>query len=115
MKTNTIILALALGAVASALAADPSASTAKSTLKSTTASFDAITIKIPEPSWQVANPFAPVKLGEQKDKIDRLGAISSRPWTQIVGWHSAEPSSFMDVRTARAGWPLLWFGADPER
>jgi hypothetical protein len=28
----------------------------------------------------------------EKDKVERYEEISSRPWTQIVGWHPATPS-----------------------
>lgn len=114
MKTKTIILAFTLGAATQALAADPSAATS-STIKSASASANAVTVNVPKKTWHVANPFAPVKAGGKK-YIDRIGNLSSRPWTQIVGWHSGEPSSFMDAKNnVGEGWPLFWFGSEPER
>ncbi len=115
MKTNTVILALAMCAVTQAMAADPSVTTSSSAKSAATgASLNAATVQAPKAKWQFANPFAPVKAVE-KVRIYRVGNISSRPWTQIVGWHPGVPSSFTDRITHGSGLPLLWFGAEPQR
>jgi hypothetical protein len=62
----------------------------------------------------LANPFTPAK-AEDKSKIERYGGMSSRPWTQIVGWHPGEPAAFTDGKTHVAELPLLWIGAKPQR
>lgn len=102
MKTKSIILLSALCAAIPALALD-----------STTGS--SVLVQPPGKSLQVANPFAKTKVSDsnRKTEIDRVGGISSQPWSQIVGWHNGEPASLMDAKVHEPKLHLLWFGAEP--
>ena len=84
MKTNGIVLALVLGAAAPMGAAplppNPSASHAAET--------NAVPFKL-----MSLQPAAKVKI-----EIRRVGKMSSRPWTEVVGWHPGM-SAFPDAKT----------------
>jgi hypothetical protein len=90
MKTNWLIPALAVGAAlrisAAPLPQNPSVSHA--TPVSHAAETNAISSKL------VA--LQPPAKGEIK--IERVGKMSSRPWTEIVGWHPGT-SAFPDYKS----------------
>lgn len=44
--------------------------------------------------------------------IDRVGGISSRPWTQTVGWSSG--TAFADPSYYQPHFNLFWVGNTPE-
>lgn len=101
MKTTTVIMALALGAVMQwqCMAADTSVTLSKK-------------IDQPKTGAQVANPFAST-LKTDQFKIDRLGKMSSRPWTQIAFSESGASPVFKDPTTHECQMHLFWIGAEP--
>ena len=109
MRMKTLFAIIAVGVAANAMAADSSSLSA-----TTTAPTTQTRIKAPQIKIHVANPFARTPPPEPI-RIKRYGRFSSRPWTQIVGWHPGAPSAFMDLRRDNAGWPLFWIGAAPSR
>ena len=57
------------------------------------------------------------KLPVENTKIQRVGNISSRSWTQSVGWNPGAPSLACESDTAPKdqGMSLLWIGHEPWR
>ena len=55
------------------------------------------------------------KLPVENTKIQRVGNISSRSWTQSVGWNPGEPSFVSESAEAPKdqGLSLLWVGHEP--
>jgi hypothetical protein len=101
MKTTMFFVAVALGAAARAANEAPSTNT-----------WDFVTIQTN--LLQRTEPLARSAVID-KYRIERDGNLSSRPWTEIVGWHPGSPSGFLNARPEDTGWPLLWFGAAPRR
>jgi hypothetical protein len=102
MKTKSLILVSALCAAMPAMALDSTPG-------------NAILVQPQSKSLHVANPFAKTKASDNKSKagIDRVGEMSSQPWSQIVGWHNGEPATLMDAKVHEPRLHLLWFGAEP--
>jgi hypothetical protein len=50
---------------------------------------------LPRGLLHLINPFA---RAEPREEIERVGGISSRPWTSVVGW-SPGASAFPDAKT----------------
>jgi hypothetical protein len=76
---------------------------------------------------QVTNPSASSKTleinlhvlmlnppAQPRVKIERVGNMSSRPWTQIVGWHPGT-SGFPDAETHESKLYLVSVGSGPRR
>ena len=101
MKKTTVIMALAMGAVMQwqCMAADTSVTLTKK-------------INEPKTGIQVVNPLAPA-LKTDQIKIDRLGNMSSRPWTQIAFSESGASPVFKDPTTHECQMHLFWIGAEP--
>ena len=60
--------------------------------------------------------FTPLnKLPVENTKIQRVGNISSRSWTQSVGWNPGAPSVACESAAAPKdqGLTLLWIGREP--
>ena len=60
--------------------------------------------------------FSPLnKFPVENTKIQRVGNISSRSWTQSVGWNPGAPSLESESATAPKdqGLSLLWVGHEP--
>jgi hypothetical protein len=103
MKTKMILMAVAMGAAIQlhSMAADTSVTLTKN-------------IDKPKMGAQVANPFAPrLKTDQYKYNIDRIGGMSSRPWTQIAFSESGGSPVFKDPTTHESQLHLFWFGAEP--
>jgi hypothetical protein len=104
MKTKTFIMVFALCAAAKAMALDQTSG--ESTSDSTSA-------KLQTRNLHITNPFAQPKVNDL-DKTYRAEGISSRPWTQIVGWHPGDPPPCVDPKNHESQMRLIWFGVEPE-
>jgi hypothetical protein len=101
MKRMNLVLmvagSLAMPAMVSAADNTSSSSVATHVQKST----------VPQRILQLLKQPEPVS-----DKIQRVGGISSRPWTQVAGWPPATP--FADERYYQPHFNLFWVGNTPE-
>jgi hypothetical protein len=80
MKTKVTLLAIALATLASVALAQQ------------TPKMSVANKAVEKPGLQVTTPLdwsQPVV--NQPTTINRVGNISSRPWSQIVGWHNGAP------------------------
>src|SRR5579859_5711307 len=100
MKTTTMLVILVAGGLAMQAAADntdkgPSAYT-----------------KTQKSNWQ---PFykALKEKSPSSDKIERVGNISSRPWSQIAG--RPAPPAFYDQRVYEPHFTLFSWGSSPPK
>ena len=91
MKTNGTILAIALGAALTTTAAPPQAPSASHVVNT-----NAISSKL-----ESLQPKA-----KGKTEIYRVGKMSSRPWTEIVGWQPGR-SQFYDAENPGPGLTLV--------
>ena len=91
MKMIKTLLVIVLGSALQATAAPP-----PQNFVSQTAGTNFLASKLV--SWQ------PVTKG--KSQIERVGNMSSRPWTEIVGWHSGV-SQFPDAENHESQLTLL--------
>ena len=66
--------------------------------------------QIPTPPT-VFMPLTIFKPAGQK-QIERVDGMSSRPWTQIVGWHPGE-SEFTRPELLDPSMPVIWVGHEP--
>jgi hypothetical protein len=76
-------------------------------------SGDATAIRLEVKSVFTANPFAQAREIKDENRIDRLGGISSQPWSEIASRNSGGPSMLTDVQNQESELPLLWIGARP--
>ena len=101
----TLVVAggLALQAV-QAVAADP--------VSNPSAAYTKVPQKTVQPVYQLLKPklFFQVNTPVNYD-IDRVGGLSSRPWTQTVGW--PPPSPFVDDRVFEPDFNLFSIGNEP--
>jgi len=87
-----------------AVAADPSAAYAKVPQKTVQPVYQFFKPKLFFQGKQVNTPM--------NYNIDRVGQISSRPWTQTVGWPA--PSLFVDDQVFEPDFNLFWAGNPPD-
>ena len=103
MKTTSYIVAFALCAAARTMALDqPGQNPA-----------DAMAVRLEVKSVFTANPFAQTKEIKDENRIDRVGGMSSRPWSQIASRNSGGPSMLTDVQNQESELPLFWVGDRP--
>jgi hypothetical protein len=81
MKTNVTLLAILLAAFQAVAAPQPQPLQNFSAHNTVKGNFS-------RPNSQSASA--------EKYKIERQGNLSSRPWTEIVGWHPGAPMSAFD-------------------
>src|SRR5271170_3561131 len=118
MKTKTTLLAIAACAViqAAALAGQPpKAPVTQNQLSAsqnvTPTANAATTVKKP----LIVTPLNK-SLPVQKTDIYRFGNISSRAWTESVGWNPGTPSMAYDSGGGKEqGLTLFWIGREPSR
>jgi hypothetical protein len=92
MKTSVTILTIVIGVALTAIAApSPRKSSASNTA-----------VKTPPPAKLAPAPT-------DKYKIERVGEVSSRSWTDIVGWHPGT-SQFPDAENHEPQLVLLRIG-----
>jgi len=99
MKTKITSLAIALATLSSVALAQQTP-----TLSAASKPVERLRIHISTPLNQPA-----VK---EQTPIYRVGNVSSRPWTKIVGWHNGTPTSW-NAEAHEAQFCLLSFGAEP--
>jgi hypothetical protein len=100
MKTKVALLAIAMATIQSVALAQQTPK-----LSATSRVIDAQNIRVNTPLN--ANPLT---AKNPDTHIDRVGNMSSRPWTQIVGWQNG--SSSWNPDTHEAGLCLVSFGTD---
>ncbi len=98
MKMIKTLLAIGLGTALQATAAPPPLS-----FVSQTAGTNYLASK--PMSWQPAT--------KERVQIDRVGNMSSRPWTEIVGWHPGT-SQFPDAENHESQLILLSVSFGPQ-
>ena len=103
MKTTSYIVAFTLCAAARTMALDQ--------LDQNYTDNSAIRLEVK--SAFTANPFAETKEIKDENRIDRLGGMSSQPWSQIASQNSGGPSMLTDVQNQESEFPLFWIGARP--
>jgi hypothetical protein len=117
MKTKMTLLAMAAGVAiqATVLAGQTNSSnttTTKLTAPAPTPAATAVT-KTKPLFFTPLSQFPSVKTDQS---ITRVGNISSRAWTESVGWDPGKPSLADDSSGGREqGLPLLWIGHEPWR
>ena len=99
MKRNVITLACALGVFMPVLAQDPPHTPFAS-------------VKEHKTVVHVVKPLAPANA--EKTKIERVGNVSSRPWTQIVGWNQGTQFASDAERYHEPRFNLFWLGNEPQ-
>lgn len=104
MNAKLLITAISLGA-ALPLVAD-------STNMLATTAAKTVAVKIEKTAVHVPKPFATTP-GEDKTKVTRVENMSSRPWTEIVGWRQVQFASDAD-RYHEPQFTLLWIGNEPQ-
>jgi hypothetical protein len=90
MKIKTAITAFAFAGVFQLVAAQPPSQPA---LAKTTAEKNqgmSANVAVAKHQFQVTTPFSKLT-PKRTEKIERYGSMSSRPWTQIAGWHPGAP------------------------
>lgn len=88
-----------------AVAADPESTPS--------AAYTRVPQKTAQPVYQLLKPKLFFQVNTPVNyHIDRVGGISSRPWTQTVGWPSA-PSPFVDDQVFEPDFNLFWAGNPP--
>lgn len=111
MKTKITLLAIAAWAVMQAAAAADQPANQLSISKVIKPSANTVT----KPKSLVVTPlnkYLPV----QSTVITRDGNISSRSWTETVGWNPGKPSLAYDSGGGKEqGLPLFWIGHEPWR
>ena len=80
-----------------------------------TPTMAAASTKVEKTKIEVSSPLLlnlkqPVK--QENTTIDRVGGVSSRPWTQTVGWHNGQSTAW-NPDTHEAQFCVLSFGAEP--
>ena len=98
MKTKVTLLALAVATLQTIALAQQIPSMA------TTTKVDKAKIQVSTPLNLLNQP-----LKKEQPTIDRVGGMSSRPWTQIVGWHNGQSTSW-NPDTHEADFCLLSLG-----
>jgi len=100
MKKTIIVMVAAAGLAWQAVAAPENSPSASTHVRK-------------NPAHQQVYPFVGPKV-TPKDRIDRYGGISSRPWAQTVGWSSG-PSMFAGDRERfhDVQFNLFWVGRTP--
>jgi hypothetical protein len=86
MKTKVTLLAIALATLQSVALAQQTPD-----LSGSTPAVDQKKIHVTTPLS--APPVNPFKVPVQTE-INRVGNVSSRPWTEIVGWHNGQSVSW---------------------
>ena len=106
MKTTSYILAFTLCAAAKAVALDQ--------LDQSHGGTTLVKVEADRYSVFAINPFAQTKeVKKDEGKIDRLGGMSSQPWSQIAARNSGAPSTLTEMQNQECGLPLFWVGAGP--
>jgi hypothetical protein len=103
MKTTSYIVAFTLCAAAKAMALDQ--------LEQNHGAVPAAKLEVH--SVFTASPFAQAKEIKGEGKIDRVGGMSSQPWSQIAARNSGAPSTLTDMQNQECGLPLFSIGARP--
>ena len=99
MKTSIIIMVLAVGGVLQGMAADTA-------ILSKAVNKQKMTV-------QFANRFTFLEKASSS-RIDRVGGVSSRPWTQIAFNEADGSPVFKDPITHKCQLHLFWIGAEPQ-
>src|ERR1700759_1837483 len=102
MKTTSYIVAFTLCAAAKAMALD------QLDQKHT----DAASTRVEMKSAVTVNPFVQTKQITDNNRIERIGGMSSQPWSQIAVRNSG-PDMLSDMQNQETEFPLLWIGAKP--
>jgi hypothetical protein len=101
MKTKLTCLAMVLAAFQTGVSAQqvtPDLSTLNAGREKTK-----IQILVPMNRWPT----------EPSSRITRAGNLSSRPWTEIVGWHPNDQPSFMDAIHGEPKFDVVSIGIRP--
>jgi hypothetical protein len=111
MKTNIVLLVIAAGAILQISAAADLNNPAESAHPRPHAGS-----KI-KPAAATAVPFTWKSTSIVKnDRIDQVGNLSSRSWSNTAGWNPGDLSSRTESSGVKLqGLPLLWMGQEPQR
>jgi len=72
-----------------------------------------------KPKWEITTPFSALRAPvapqpPEKPAVVRVNGenVSTRSWTQTVGWHPAQ-SAFPSVETQQSTLYIFWIGHEP--
>jgi hypothetical protein len=83
MKTKVALMVLAVAAIQTVALAQQTPTMAVATTKVDKK------IEVSSPLLKVTQPVK-----KENATIDRVGGVSSRPWTQTVGWHNGQSTEW---------------------
>jgi len=91
MKTRTAITAIVFAGIFQLAWAQPPNSVAPANATAQKNQTVSANVTVRKHQIQVTTPWSG-PASKKTGKIERFGNMSSRPWTQIVGWHPGAPS-----------------------
>jgi hypothetical protein len=112
MKTKITLLAIVACALLQVAASADQPVNQISVSKATKPAANAANA-VTKPKSVVVTPLSK-SLPPGNDKIQRVGNVSSRPWTQTVGWTPGKSEFATESAGPKdQGWTLFWIGHEP--